>query len=273
MRKRGGAPRPSKRSKTPNGCTRSRRTPREKPSHFSDAGSFLTDLGEVAAARGALERARALAASMGSRYHEIRAQLQLTAVTASEGRLREAELLATQAVDAARDAGLDTVAAEGLLELGTTLQLLRNLDAAQTQLDRARSLAEERGARRLTTRATLQSASLLLSRGKPEDAVRLAGNELEFVRAQRYPRFELTALGIISRGHEDLSRFEEARTTAQRSLEIAERIRTTRRSPWRSRTSPASHRRWAFCRTRSAIVSVPKRFIAAKATPIPWPST
>ena len=74
---------------------------------------------------------------MGSRYHEIRAQLQLTAVTASEGRLREAERLATQAVDAARDAGLDTVAAEGLLELGTTLQLLRNLDAAQTQLDRA----------------------------------------------------------------------------------------------------------------------------------------
>ena len=187
-------------------------------------GSFLNDRGEVAAARGVLERARTLAASMGSRYHEIRAQLQLTAVTASEGRLRDAELLATQAVDGARDAGLDTVAAEGLLELGTTLQLLRNLDAAQTQLDRALSLAEERSARRLTTRAKLQSASLLLSRGKPEDAVRLAGSELDFVRTQRYPRFELTALGIISRGHEDLSRFEEARTTARQALEIAERI-------------------------------------------------
>jgi tetratricopeptide (TPR) repeat protein len=187
-------------------------------------GSFLNDLGEVAAARGALERARSLASSMGSRYHEIRAQLQLTAVTASQGRLQDAELLATQAVDAARDAGLDTVAAEGLVELGTTLQLRRNLDAAQTQLDRAISLAEERNARRLTTRAKLQAASLLLSRGKPEDAVRLAGNELAFVRAQRYPRFELTALGIISRAHEDLGRFEEARTTAQQALEIAERI-------------------------------------------------
>ena len=167
-------------------------------------GSFLNDLGEVAAARSALERAHMLASSMGSRYHEIRAQLQLTAVTASEGRLRDAELLATQAVDAARDANLDTVAAEGLVELGTALQLRRDYDAAHAQLDRAIALAEERGARRVATRARLQFASLLLSRGKPADAIKLAENEFAFVRAQRYPRFELTALVIISRGQEDL---------------------------------------------------------------------
>ena len=187
-------------------------------------GSLLNALDEVAAARSALERAHTLASSMGSRYHEIRAQLELTAVTASEGRLRDAELLATQAVDAARVANLDTVAAEGLVELGTTLQLRGDLDAAQAQLDRAIALAEERGARRLATRARLQSASLLLSRNKPADAMKLAENEFAFVRAQRYPRFELTALVIISRGQEDLSQYEDARMTAQRALEIAQKI-------------------------------------------------
>ena len=185
---------------------------------------MLNDLGEVAAARGALERARTLASNMGSRYHEIRAQLQLTSVTASEGRLRDAELLATQAVDAARDARLDTIAAEGLVELGTALQLRRELDAAQAQLDRAIALSEERGARRVATRARLQFASLLLSRGKPADAIKLAENEFAFVRAQRYPRFELTALVIISRGQEDLGQYQDARVTAQRALEIAQKI-------------------------------------------------
>ena len=53
-------------------------------------GSFLNDLGEVTAARGTLERAATLASSMGSQYHDIRSQLQLAAVTASEGRLRDA---------------------------------------------------------------------------------------------------------------------------------------------------------------------------------------
>ena len=187
-------------------------------------GSLLNALDEVAAARSALERAHTLASSMGSRYHEIRAQLQLTAVTASEGRLRDAELLATQAVDAARDANLDTVAAEGLVELGTALQLRRDYDAAQAQLDRAIALAEARGARRVATRARLQFASLLLSRDKPADAIKLAENEFAFVRAQRYPRFELTALVIISRGQEDLGQYEDARVTAQRALEIAQKI-------------------------------------------------
>ena len=182
-------------------------------------GSFLNDLGEVTAARGTLERARTLAASMGSRYHDIRSQLQLAAVTASEGRLRDAELLAAATVEAARTAGLNTVAAEGLIELGTALHLRRDLDAAQVQLDRAIALAEERSARRLLTRATLQSASLLLAKNRSADALKLSERELEFVRVHKYRRLELTALTIISRAREDLGQFEEARTTAQQVLE------------------------------------------------------
>jgi hypothetical protein len=191
-------------------------------------GFLAIGLGDAAAARAALERAHVLAVSMGSRYHEIRAQLQLSAATAAEGRLRDAELLAAKTVEDARDAGLDTVAAEGLVELGTALQLRRELDAAQTQLSRALKLAEERGASRIATRARLQSASLLLIQGKPAEALTLADGELEFLRTQRYPRLELTALAIMSRAREDLSQFPEARLTAQRALERAEQIQDDR---------------------------------------------
>ncbi len=187
-------------------------------------GSFLNDTGDVPAARSTLEHARTLASGMGSRYHEIRAQLQLAAVTASEGRLRDAELLAASAVEAARDAELETVAAEGLIELGTALQLKRELDAAQIQLTRAIAVSDERGAKRLAARARLQASSLLLAQNKPADALKLAEGQLGFVRAQKYRRLELTALNLISRARNDLGQFEDARATVQQVLAIAEEI-------------------------------------------------
>ncbi len=85
---------------------------------FLQRGSLLSGFDEVASARIALEHARTLASTIGSRYHDLRAQLQLSSVTASEGRLQDAEHLAADAVKAAHEAGLDTVAAEGLIELG-----------------------------------------------------------------------------------------------------------------------------------------------------------
>jgi tetratricopeptide (TPR) repeat protein len=188
-------------------------------------GSLLSGLDEVAAARTALERARMLASNIGSRYYEVRAQLLLSSVTASEGRLRDAEHLATQAVQTARDAGLDTVAAEGLIELGTAMQLRDAREAAEAQLGRALQLAEERGASRIAARAKLQSASLFLGGNKAEDAVKLAEGILPFLREHRYRRFELTALTIASRAREDLGKFEEARHIAQQVLDVAEQIK------------------------------------------------
>jgi serine/threonine protein kinase len=192
---------------------------------FLQRGSLLSGFDEVASARIALERARTLASTIGSRYHDLRAQLQLSSVTASEGRLQDAEHLAADAVKAAHEAGLDTVAAEGLIELGTALQLRGEREAAGAQLSRALQLAEERGASRIAARAKLQSASLLLGQDKAADALKLANETISFLRDRRYRRLELTALTIVSRAREDLGQFEEARPIAQQVLEVAQEIK------------------------------------------------
>ena len=116
------------------------------------------------------------------------------------------------------------MAAEGLIELGIAMQLRGARDAASIQLGRALQLAEERGAIRTAARAKLQSASLLLGQNKTAEALALAQGIFGYLQTQRYRRLELTALTIMSRAYEDLGQFDQARTTAQRVLDVAEQI-------------------------------------------------
>ena len=186
--------------------------------------SVLVGQDEVVSARTSVERARLLASSMGSRYHEIRANLLLSSVLATEGRLRDAEVQAADTVSSARDAGFDTVAVEGLIELATALQLRGAFDAARVQIDRAVQLAEEGAGDRIGARAKLQSASLSLSQDRSAEALRLVEETLSFLRAQRLRRLELTALAIASRANENLDRFDAARATAQQLLSAAQQL-------------------------------------------------
>ena len=179
-------------------------------------GFLANGLGDAAAARTALERAHVLAVSMGSRYHQIRAQLQLSAATVAEGRLREGELLAAKTVESARDAGLDTVAAEGLVELGTALQLRRELDAAQTQLNRALKLAEERVLAASRPEPGFSPPASLLIQAKPAEAVELVDGELEFLGPSVPPWLGADGAGDRVQAREDPNQFPEAsdRTTS-----------------------------------------------------------
>jgi tetratricopeptide (TPR) repeat protein/predicted Ser/Thr protein kinase len=181
-------------------------------------GVLLDSLGELGQARRALERARALASQFPSRFHEVRAQLYLSSVIASEGRYTESERLAEEAVKAALDADLDTVAAEGLIELGLTLTDTDRAADADAHLNRAITLARKRGAGRLVARATLSLASLRLDENKPAEALKLAESTLGMLRTRNERSRELVALSIISRAHEDLRQYARAREIAQQVL-------------------------------------------------------
>ena len=109
------------------------------------------------------------------------------------------EGLAARAVDAARNAGLDTVAAEGLIELGTAV-------APQT---RTRCRSSSAGPRDWACRGTgcetagdPSQASICESASSEEQVDRCLEarrtSSSSSSRSTRYRRFELTALGIIS---------------------------------------------------------------------------
>jgi tetratricopeptide (TPR) repeat protein len=191
-------------------------------------GAFLIASRKFSDARSVLERAQSLAVSLTSRAQELRAQLRLSNLTAAEGRFEHSLTMAGGAIDAALTIGLETVAADGLIELAITLMRLKLPDEADAQLVRAMQLAERAGAQRVLARAKLQRASLLIAfdtREKAEEALALARSSVEFMRQRGYRRYELTGLSILSRAHGQLGQFAEARTIAEDVLRVAEEVR------------------------------------------------
>jgi tetratricopeptide (TPR) repeat protein len=187
-------------------------------------GGFLDALGEVKEARRALERARKLAATTDNRFQMLRADLRLSSVTAAEGQYDASQKLANAAIRGAREADLDAVAADGLIELGTTLMQARQFDAAEAQLNEAIAIARREQAEGIALRATLNLASLRQAQGRPVEAMSLAESTLDRLRARRERRKVLSALAIMTRAQQDLEQYAHAREIAQQLLARAQEV-------------------------------------------------
>lgn len=116
----------------------------------------------------------------------------LGSVTASDGRFADSERIAKEAVQQALDAGLDTVAADGLVSLAATLLDLNRDEEAAAQAQRAIDLAEGRGAR-------LQLASVRLEERKPQETLALAESAISFLKPNQYRSLQLYGLSVMSR--------------------------------------------------------------------------
>jgi tetratricopeptide (TPR) repeat protein len=187
-------------------------------------GAFLDALGEVKEARAALERARTLATSTSNRFHTLRSDLRLSSVAAAEGRYDASRKLADEAIRGAREADLDTVAADGLIELGATLMQGRQFDAAEAQLEEAIAIARREKAEGIALRATLNLASLRQAQGRPAETISLAESTLQPLRDRRERRKLLSALAILTRAHQDLEQYARAREIAQQTLAGAQEV-------------------------------------------------
>ncbi|MDQ3070908.1 MAG: protein kinase [Acidobacteriota bacterium] len=188
-------------------------------------GTMLNSAGELRRAGVALERANDLARRVQSHAQHIRAQLTLSSVTASEGKWDQAEHMAAAAVDSALREHLEAVAADGLVDLANVLILLRKTAEADGHLVRAIQLAERRGAPRIVARATLQRAAILVDSGRAMEGIAAARGPLNYFRDNRYRRYELMALSVISRAHESLGEYSEAQALAERALRAALEIK------------------------------------------------
>jgi tetratricopeptide (TPR) repeat protein len=190
-------------------------------------GVLLNQRGELKPARVALERAISLSGQLRNRAQEIKARLQLSSVTTSEGNYKEAELMARSAIDDALKESLDIVAAEGLIDLAAPVLL--GQQARRPEVDgyllRAIELADKRQARRIAGRAALQRASLKIQDGRYDEALAIAKAPLEYFKSNRYRQTELFALAITARANELLGNYSEARRMAEQALSTAEEIK------------------------------------------------
>lgn len=186
-------------------------------------GSRQTALGDYRGARVSVERAIAITADDRYLPQQTRAQFHLARITLAEGRVADAEAIATRAVSRATAAGLDRDAAEGLIDLSNSFAAAQKNDEASASLDRSIALASGK-ARRTEMRARLQQAYLRLATGKYADASTMAEIPLKFFSEGRYLAWEAQAKIIISRAKEYLEEYEEARRLATDVLRYAESV-------------------------------------------------
>jgi serine/threonine protein kinase/Flp pilus assembly protein TadD len=187
-------------------------------------GGFHDAMGDLKRARADLERAFGLATTLKGTHQLVRARMALSSVTASEGRFAESERIASEAVQQALDAGLDTVAADGLLDLTATLMQSGRLPEAAAQGEQALQLAERRGARRTAARARLQFAAVRLEEDRPKDSLALAERAVAFLKANKYRRLELIGLSVMSRAYEQLDDLDRARAISTDVVATAEAL-------------------------------------------------
>ena len=188
-------------------------------------GIALDGAGELSAARTDLERALHLATDSKAFYQQIQARLALSSVTASQGRYADAQKEASAAVSDALGQGLDTTAAGGLVDLAATLLQLGRTDEAEGDARRALDLAEQRGARMTAARARTQLASIYQEAGKPAQSLAMVADVLPFFRTSHARVYELTALSVASRAHQQLDHLEEARQLSSEILQVAEAVK------------------------------------------------
>jgi tetratricopeptide (TPR) repeat protein len=188
-------------------------------------GSLLDVSGDFEKARTSFEQALAKATTIDNPFQIVRARLHLSSVKASAGESAEAERLASTAVREALDAGLETVAADGLIDLTTTLTQMNRLEDAEVQLRKASALAEDRKARRVAARARLQMAALRLDQDRPADALTELTSALEFFKRHKYRQYELQGLTIAAHAYQDLGDTSKAHDLATEALKVAEMMR------------------------------------------------
>ena len=185
----------------------------------------LENAGDLQAARADLERAITLADGSRSTFQQVRARLAMSRVAAIQGQFGEAERGASAAVQEALEARLDTVAADGLVDLAFTLQQLDRAADAESLVRRALQLADDRGARRIAARGRLQLASLQEDQGRPAEALTLIGSALPFLRENSYRLLELDGLQIAVRAHQALDQLETAKQEATEVLGLATTVK------------------------------------------------
>lgn len=188
-------------------------------------GGLLDNFGKFQEAADTLRRALGMAESMRNPYQIVRAQMLLSSATASQGRLAEAEQIASAGVERALAAGLDTAAANALIDLAATLAQRQNYAAAATQVERALKLAEARKASRTAARALTQRASLHLDQQQPKEALATVTPAIEFFRKHQYRLRELDALSIAARAYQRLDDIPKSRELATEILRVGRAIK------------------------------------------------
>ena len=172
--------------------------------------NLLNRRSRAAEALPAIEKALAVAHSLGNTYQDLRLRLLQGSALRNAGDVERAVTITKQAIEAAVDERMDNLATSGLITLGNSYLARLDMDTAEPMFRRALDLAERGRVRRYEALACISLASLLEQRSRPEDAAPFAERALAFYRQAGYRREAVQSMTVLGTIHHELGEFTEA---------------------------------------------------------------
>ena len=133
---------------------------------YYQRGFLLNLIDKSAEARTALQKALEMTRVTSNIPQQIKTLLQLNSVSSTEGNREQAKQYATEAINLAQSNGIETLAANGLIDLGNTFFLGGVADEARKYFEQALDLARRYKGQRTEARALLSLGSLSMQRGE-----------------------------------------------------------------------------------------------------------
>ncbi|HSK81348.1 MAG TPA: tetratricopeptide repeat protein [Thermoanaerobaculia bacterium] len=184
----------------------------------------LAHLGELRRARQQFDQALAAKRKIGDRVYAARILGSMARLTYQAGDVAGARKLSEESLRVAREAGARLVEAEALRDLGVWSYASNDLDGARDQLEDALGRMKNGGADLEAASCRLILASITMMEGaEPVEAERMAREVADWYGQREIYGFQARALALVAEALMRQGRLADARQTASRARELADR--------------------------------------------------
>ena len=190
---------------------------------FLQRGIMLNKLNKFQDARVQLQKVLDLAREPENRQQQIRAQLELSKAYLEENPDR-AKSIATEAINMAKANNLQSLAGNGLIDIGYTFFLRGEYDEADKYFKQALDLARLDKARRSEARALLALGSLNVQRANIDEGISLLEQALAFYKPSGYRKESSIALTMLGRAQRDKGNYDDAVKIFTEQLQLSEEL-------------------------------------------------
>ncbi len=168
-----------------------------------------------------LRHAVELSTTSESTYQEVNAKLQLSSVRYLRGDVVQSEALAAEGIDLARRAGMASLAAIGLVKIGSTYFVKGDYDRAEARFREAIEYSRAQGRKRNEIMAHLALAGLLTQRSRTAEAMSSLDIAQPYLESGGFRREAGLCLVLRSRLQRQKGDYEGALQTANQQLAAA----------------------------------------------------
>jgi serine/threonine protein kinase/Tfp pilus assembly protein PilF len=191
---------------------------------FYQRGFLLLDQGKLAEARTQLENALQLTKATGNLPQQIRVLQALSSGSAFEGNIVRAKQQATDAINLARNNGVENQVTSGLIWLGNAFLFRGDYSDAEAYYQQGLELAQRDKLRVNEAWARRQLGSLRSLQHNTEEALPYIEQALAFYEQGSYHHWTSLTLILLGRVHRDKGDYEAAMKTFNQLLQLGAQL-------------------------------------------------